>query len=571
MRVLATAVIIVLALIVPPLHAQQIFGTIDLIDTTSASPGQGTGYVTWSSDRTTLSYRITYNNLAGAFSAAHFHAASNKGVLQAITFVGKTATGTWTMVDSVATLLSNEGVYVNIHTSIAPGGEIAGTIRLRQGGFGIALDGPQAGTASSGLGTGYAMLEGGTGTSDLAYRLTYAGLGASRSVAHFHTLPGGGVVHDLGTSFTDSTADGMWMGTPDSVIAKLFRGQVYANIHTSASPGGEIRGSTAVVGEFPAAGSLTPVSGVMSTALGTAWAILLPNLSVLYSATYQGLAGTYQSAHFHRLPSTSVTKAVTFANGHASDTWTGLTDQDVADFMAGRLYLNIHTSTGPSGEIAADMIPNDGMVMATLDGAQAGTASTARGSVWGVFAGDSMAYALTFTGLQGTYQSSHFHLAPAGTILAPITPAFNNTAGGMWDPGANFLNLLRGNVYVNIHSSTVSSGEIRGNLKLGSGTTVTGVERASDNTPREFSLSQNYPNPFNPVTTIEFALARSGRVTLMVYNVLGQTVATLVDGEYAAGAYRAAFDATKLTSGIYFYALSGTTGSVQTKRMLLVK
>ncbi len=387
----------------------------------------------------------------------------------------------------------------------------------------------------------------------------------------FTRFPGGGVVHDLGTSFTDSTADGVWVGVPDSVIAKLFRSQIYANIHTSASPGGEIRGSTSVVGEFPAAGSLTPVAGVTSTALGTAWAVLRPNVSVVYSATYQGLAGTYQAAHFHRLPSASVVQAVIFSNGHASGTWSGLTDQDVADFTAGRLYLNIHSSVATGGEIAAELIPNDGVVMATLDGAQAGTVSTGRGSAWGMFVNDSMAYALTFTGLQGTYQASHFHLAPAGTVLAPITPILNNTAIGWWDPGVNFMNLLRGNVYVNVHSSTAPPGEIRGNLKLGSGTTVTGVEEMSIEVPQAFSLSQNYPNPFNPTTTIEFVLARAERVTLKVFNVLGQTVVTLVNEEREAGVHRTTFDATKLTSGVYFYSLSGAAGSIQTKRMLLVK
>ncbi len=88
--------------------------------------------------------------------------------------------------------------------------------------------------------------------------------------------------------------------------------------------------------------------------------------------------------------------------------------------------------------------------------------------------------------------------------------------------------------------------------------------------PQEFALAQNYPNPFNPVTTIEFALPQAGHVELKVFNVLGQTVSTLVDGFETAGVHRVEFDAGLLPSGIYFYRISHSDGT-QTKKMALVK
>ncbi len=92
----------------------------------------------------------------------------------------------------------------------------------------------------------------------------------------------------------------------------------------------------------------------------------------------------------------------------------------------------------------------------------------------------------------------------------------------------------------------------------------------SDLLPTEFALSQNYPNPFNPTTEIEFAVPRASKVRLEVFNILGQSVATLFDGQAPAGVHRVTFDASSNPSGIYFYRLAYNGGSV-TKKMVFVK
>jgi len=93
---------------------------------------------------------------------------------------------------------------------------------------------------------------------------------------------------------------------------------------------------------------------------------------------------------------------------------------------------------------------------------------------------------------------------------------------------------------------------------------------ASTPLPKEFSLSQNYPNPFNPSTVIEFALPKDANVNLVVYNMIGQKVMTLVDGPTPAGYHSVKLDGTNLASGMYLYRL--TTGK-QTfiKKLLLMK
>jgi hypothetical protein len=88
--------------------------------------------------------------------------------------------------------------------------------------------------------------------------------------------------------------------------------------------------------------------------------------------------------------------------------------------------------------------------------------------------------------------------------------------------------------------------------------------------PTEFALEQNYPNPFNPTTNIEFALPKQAKVTLKVYNLLGQEVATLVNQTLGAGHHVTTFDAGKLASGTYIYRLSADN-VVKTSKMMLVK
>jgi hypothetical protein len=95
------------------------------------------------------------------------------------------------------------------------------------------------------------------------------------------------------------------------------------------------------------------------------------------------------------------------------------------------------------------------------------------------------------------------------------------------------------------------------------------------NLPTVYSLDQNYPNPFNPTTTISFALPKAGKVQLSVFNLLGQEVKTLVNGDLAAGNNSIVWDGTNdhgqsVASGIYFYRIAAGDFS-QTKKMMMLK
>ncbi|MGO9481726.1 MAG: T9SS type A sorting domain-containing protein [Candidatus Kryptoniota bacterium] len=100
-------------------------------------------------------------------------------------------------------------------------------------------------------------------------------------------------------------------------------------------------------------------------------------------------------------------------------------------------------------------------------------------------------------------------------------------------------------------------------------TTIVGV-KTGFSSPVTFGLLQNYPNPFNPTTNIEYRIARSGFVSLKVYDMLGRQVAMLINRKQETGQHIAAFNANNLPSGVYFYRLSANGESI-TKKLVLIK
>jgi len=105
---------------------------------------------------------------------------------------------------------------------------------------------------------------------------------------------------------------------------------------------------------------------------------------------------------------------------------------------------------------------------------------------------------------------------------------------------------------------------------LGCGPTIVGKGTITSNVPGAYSLSQNYPNPFNPSTKISFSLPKAGSVKLIVFDILGREVATLVNDYRTAGTHSVEFNALNLASGVYLYRIeSGDFSDV--KKMMLIK
>lgn len=167
-------------------------------------------------------------------------------------------------------------------------------------------------------------------------------------------------------------------------------------------------------------------------------------------------------------------------------------------------------------------------------------------------------------------------LPKPGFLLAGYQRLRQDDFANRTDPGNSDISIPRLLQVVN---------KIKADPTIGATTEVVTIERMSilmrkfmglsevkedDIIPNKVWLSQNYPNPFNPITVIAFLLPEKQNVSLKVYDILGKEVVTLVDEELNGGYYEKTFNATNLSSGIYFYRLI-TDNYNETKKMLLIK
>ncbi len=108
-------------------------------------------------------------------------------------------------------------------------------------------------------------------------------------------------------------------------------------------------------------------------------------------------------------------------------------------------------------------------------------------------------------------------------------------------------------------------------MTTGNAEGIINSNESSPDTPRGFRLDQNYPNPFNPTTNISYTVPATGKISLKVFNSLGQQVAVLFDGIQSAGTHELTFDAATLSSGIYYYRLEAESGVSLTRKLTLIK
>jgi hypothetical protein len=126
------------------------------------------------------------------------------------------------------------------------------------------------------------------------------------------------------------------------------------------------------------------------------------------------------------------------------------------------------------------------------------------------------------------------------------------------------------NFYAAAFQGTTSSANGQSSKVTLSASEITTRVEGQTSAPAKFELGQNFPNPFNPTTEISFTAGSTTFVTLKVFNLVGQEVTTLVNGDVNAGEHTITLNAKGLPSGIYFYQLA-SKNSVETKKMILAK
>jgi plastocyanin len=191
-------------------------------------------------------------------------------------------------------------------------------------------------------------------------------------------------------------------------------------------------------------------------------------------------------------------------------------------------------------------------------------------------AADARVHIIKFGGTLGqTYSPSSLQVSVGDTVEWQGNFGFHPLSSTTVPAGATGWHSASGSVFdyvVPVPGPYNYTCDAHGPAMSGSFTaTPSGVgEGEASLNPAKYQLQQNYPNPFNPATEIGYAVAGAGNVKLVVYNLIGQEMATLVDEKKSAGSYRVRFEASGLASGVYIYRLIAD-GFTSSRAMVLLR
>jgi hypothetical protein len=432
----------------------------------------GTATVTLNAARTVISYVVRHT--IPTATAGHIHIGApgiNGGVAVAFASVGAEITGMATVTPAQVASLESGEMYVNLHTTANPGGELRGQV-LRRGEelFVAPLTGVQEVPRVTTTATGTASVIFNPATATFHYRVVTT---LTPSAAHIHRAMAGvagPVAYPLAP--LGAAIDNFQAVTPADVDA-IRSGLFYVNLHTTANPGGELRGQLLTPGTQLFVANLTGAQEnppVTTTSTGSGMVLLnyaRDTVRVVLTST-----ATATAAHLHR--------GAGGANGPVAVALTTLgsdfvgnaavTPADAALIESGGFYANVHTTANPGGEVRGQVLrPGEVLYTAALSGANEVPAVTtaAAGSAALVLnaAGTTVSYTGVLNGLTPT--AAHIHEAAVGATGPVAFPlVFTPTSlGGTITVTPGYVSLANaGGYYVNVHTAANPGGELRGQI-----------------------------------------------------------------------------------------------------------
>jgi hypothetical protein len=356
----------------------------------------------------------------------------------------------------------------------------------------VSLSGAAAQTGSTGDGFGTFEVSSNVLTFDIAYR----NLSSGTIIAHIH-----GPADSSGTAspiidFTShfvsglETTNGRIAGSvplSSADLATILGGRAYVNIHTTNFGGGEIRGQiTPTTYRVVLSGAGERPTQVTSKAFGFGVLTLIGN-QLSYHITYQGLNGTANNAHIHgpaaigatASPMFDLLRPTGFGTAGVLSGRTNLTPAQIAAIVDGKTYANIHSTVNPGGEIRGQVLPilGESPFAGELTGFSENPDVTtpASGFVGAALQSNVLSFVVTYKDLKSKATAAHFH-GPAVTtnntgVIQGIEAFHRGTlstqgvfVGSITLSQANVSNLLAGLIYVNVHTTNHSGGEIRAQL-----------------------------------------------------------------------------------------------------------
>ncbi|HRP62169.1 MAG TPA: CHRD domain-containing protein [Phycisphaerales bacterium] len=322
-----------------------------------STTARGSGRFIVDTDAKTVTYYINFRGLSSTETAAHIHGVADPGVNAGIKHnlgTGNPKAGVWNYNPADEADILAGRMYVNVHTTNFPGGEIRGQISH----FAMAMDGGQENPAVATSGSGWGTFRIDTCAKQLHYYIVVESLSANETAAHIHglALPGAnaGILHDLGTG---NLKVGTWNYPPEMEQA-ILNGQTYVNVHTTAFPGGEIRGQ--VIRTIVPIDGAQEVPPVPSAGGGTGFIAFNPATNQLgYYIFFSNLTSGETAAHIHGYSAPGANSGIVHNLGVGSPkkgSWTyGVAN--ATNVMNGLTYINVHTTNFPGGEIRGQIFP----------------------------------------------------------------------------------------------------------------------------------------------------------------------------------------------------------------------
>lgn len=374
--------------------------------------------------------------------------------------------------------------------------------------YSAALEGAQEVPPITSTGRGWSMVRFDPATNQVNAFVFHEGMATAAISCHLHLGAvgvSGGVVLPL-----TSTGPNSYSGTATLTAAQATALQtegIYTNVHTTANPGGEIRGQVVLskATRFTASmnGSLETVPNA-STGTGNlvAW-LYEPENRLVYSMTSTGIA-TATNGHIH-LGTQGVNGAVIvnmtqLGGGQYLGVSNRLTAAQMTALLTNATYANIHSSTYPSGEVRGQVIKESGdFFVGSANGSQevppTGSNGTASAKVV-INPDGSCTVSGAFSGLTGNPVAAHIHTGAVGVsggIVAPLTISGSSFSANFTPTSTQLADLRAGNLYFNVHSSTSPGGEVRGQLLRATVPTTFGDGCLGSNSVRPQIASSSFP------------------------------------------------------------------------------
>jgi len=559
----------------------------------------------------------SFNGLSSNYTASHLHTAmagSAGGVAVTLnaTVAADNKSGVYLAADNRFELttdqksaLMDRGIYVNIHSENFASGELRGQVTPPvTASFFASLSG-SAEIPSANTNAGGAVVVELTTYDSLVVTGTFAELQGDFDAS----VAGGSHLH-AGHSGTNGMVDivinaeveanlkaGAYLAKDNkfavdaSQIETLLNRGYYVNIHTTTFGAGELRGQ--VLGDASAyfktnlSGLHEQPTPVITEAFGAVNVEITGDRAIV-TGGFDALSSAYAASHLHSGSVTASGGVEATLNATVSNDTSGvyevsnntytLTEAQLETMSSQGLYVNVHSQAEAAGELRGQLLfgdnlfPEKSSLLTPIDDAEisiAGDVSTNLVATWSASSdieGDSLTY---------TWQAATDSLFADIIVNANVGSNLNyNISYGDLDTILVDLGVESGASATVYHRVIVSDGSDETSSDTRSVTmergTLTSNENDGIDTPNRFVLDQNYPNPFNPSTKISFSLEEAAPTQLVVYNMLGQKVATLVNERLSAGEHTFNFKADNLSSGIYIYRLQSANQSL-TKRMTLIK